>query len=40
MPFDVAFSLPDDERLAFIVAIGTLGGQVFDWQTLSWKDPA
>ena len=33
VPFDVAFSLPDDERLAFVVAIGTLNGGFFDWQT-------
>ncbi len=37
VPFDVAFSLPDDERLAFIVALGCLDGRVFDWDTLSWK---
>ncbi len=40
MPFDVAFSLPEDERLAFIVALGTLEGREFDWQTLRWKDHA
>ena len=38
MPFDVAFSLPEDERLAFIVALGTLDGREFDWATLEWKD--
>lgn len=38
MPFDVAFSLPVDERLAFIVALGTLDGREFDWGSLLWKD--
>lgn len=38
MPFDVAFDLPEDERLAFIVALGTLDGREFDWESLSWKD--
>ena len=38
MPFDVAFSLPDDERLAFVVAIGTLDGGFFDWQTKRWEE--
>ncbi len=38
MPFDVAFSLPEDERLAFIVALGTLDGREFDWFALRWKE--
>jgi len=38
VPFDVAFSLPSDERLAWIVAVGTLQGRQFDWPTLSWKE--
>ena len=37
VPFDVAFSLPTDERMAFVVALGTLDGRVFDWRTLHWK---
>ncbi len=40
MPFDVAFSLPEDERLAFVVALGTLDGLVFDWNDLIWKEPS
>ncbi len=40
MPFDVAFSLPDDERLAYVVVFGTLSGHIFDWQTMRWKDRA
>jgi hypothetical protein len=38
VPFDVAFALPADERLAFVVAIGTLEGREFDWHTFSWKE--
>lgn len=37
MPFDVAFSLPPEDRLAWIVAIGRLDGGEFDFQTHSWK---
>jgi hypothetical protein len=36
VPFDVAFSLPVEERLAFIVALGILDGLVFDWGALRW----
>lgn len=38
MPFDVAFSLDEEERLAFVVAIGTLDGREFEWSSLTWKD--
>ena len=38
MPFDVAFSLAPDERLAWVVAIGRLDGRDFDFSTMSWKD--
>ena len=38
MPFDVAFCLPPDERLAWIVAFGTIDGREFDWHSLRWKD--
>jgi hypothetical protein len=36
VPFDVAFSLPADERMAFVVALGSLDGGTFDWRTLRW----
>ena len=38
VPFDVAFSLPADERLAWVVALGELSGRVFNWTTLSWEE--
>ena len=37
MPFDVAFSLPADERLAWVVAIGGLDGGRWDWQAMRWE---
>jgi len=37
VPFDIAFSLPVDERIAFVVALGTLEGWEFDWRTLRWN---
>ena len=40
VPFDVAFSLPPDERMAFVVAFGTLDGRVFNWQSLRWNSRA
>ncbi|MCW3477652.1 hypothetical protein [Limobrevibacterium gyesilva] len=39
MPFDVAFSLSAEERLAWVVALGTLDGRVFDFSRLCWKEP-
>ena len=38
MPFDVAFSLSPEERLAYVVALGRLDGRVFDFAALGWKD--
>jgi hypothetical protein len=38
VPFDVAFALPKDERLAWIVAIGGLDGLTFDWTERRWAD--
>lgn len=37
VPFDVAFSLPPDERLAWMVIFGRFDGGEFDWSTGSWK---
>jgi hypothetical protein len=38
VPFDVAFSLPPEERLAWVVAFGTLDGREFDWSQRCWKE--
>ena len=38
MPFDVAFCLSPEERLAFVVAIGRLDGHEFDFAAMRWKE--
>jgi hypothetical protein len=38
VPFDVAFSLPEQERLTWVVIMGTLDGRVFDWVAQAWQD--
>ncbi len=38
VPFDVAFSLPSDERLAWVVALGSLDGGKFDFTTMRWQE--
>jgi hypothetical protein len=38
VPFDVAFSLPAEDRLAWVVALGTLDGRVFDFTALRWQE--
>ena len=39
VPFDVAFSLADDDRTAWVVAIGELEGKRYDWTTRRWSVP-
>jgi hypothetical protein len=39
VPFDVAFSLSPEERLAWVVATGTLEGRLFDWHSHQWNSP-
>lgn len=37
VPFDVAFTLSDDHRLAWCVILGELGGRGhFDWSNGKW----
>lgn len=36
VPFDVAFSLPEHERLEWVAVIGHLHGRVFDWSAGQW----
>ena len=38
MPFDVAFALDAAERLAFVVAFGTLDGGDYDFAAGRWKE--
>jgi hypothetical protein len=37
VPFDVAFSLPVDERLAWVVVMGRFDGFDYDWGARRWK---
>jgi len=37
VPFDVAFSLEQEERRAWIVVIGELDGLVWDWGAMQWR---
>jgi hypothetical protein len=37
VPFDVAFSLPDDERVAWVVIMGRFSGLTYDWASRSWE---
>ncbi len=38
VPFDVAFSLSPEDRLAWVVALGTLDGREFDFAAMRWKE--
>jgi hypothetical protein len=38
VPFDIAFSLPKAERLAFAAALGALdGSRHYNWRTMGWE---
>ena len=39
VPFDVAFSLDANERLNWVVVIGTILGGDFDWSSKKWISP-
>ncbi len=39
MPFDVAFSLAAEDRLAWVVALGRFDGREFDFAAMRWKEP-
>ncbi len=36
VPFDVAFSLDQGERTAWIVVLGELNGKQWDWGAMRW----
>jgi hypothetical protein len=38
VPFDIAVSLSEDERLAWIIAMARLDGMEFDWSTRGWVE--
>ena len=37
VPFDVAFSIPNNLRVAWLIIGGEAEGKVFDWSNLDWK---
>jgi hypothetical protein len=39
VPFDVAFSLPVEDRTAWVIALGTLQGRRFDFEAMCWEQP-
>jgi hypothetical protein len=38
VPYEVAFGFDEAERIAHVVAFGTMAGLNFDWQTLRWNE--
>ena len=38
VPFELAASLSPTQRVAWVVAVGTLRGRAFDWDSLYWRD--
>ncbi len=38
VPFETAASLSPTQRFAWVVAVGTLKGRAFDWDSLSWRE--
>ena len=36
VPFDVAFSLKQEERLHWVVVLGTIRGGTYDWASRRW----
>jgi hypothetical protein len=38
VPFDVAFSLDELDRLAWVVIFGEFEGQRFNWGTGRWEE--
>jgi hypothetical protein len=38
VPFDVAFSLAPEDRLAWVIALGRLDGGEFDLAAMTWKE--
>lgn len=39
VPYDVAFSLPAEERVAYMIIFGELEGGKFDWARMDWEKP-
>lgn len=37
VPYDVAYSLPDDEVMSECIAFGILDGGEWDWTKMKWR---
>lgn len=37
VPFDVAFSLPPDEAMAWGIIFGEMDGNTWDFNSMAWK---
>lgn len=37
VPFDVAFSVSNDMRVAWLIIFGEIDGGEFDWGAITWK---
>jgi hypothetical protein len=38
VPFDVAFSLNDIDRLAYEIILGRMEGNEWDWGSMGWAE--
>lgn len=38
VPWDVAFSLPEEKLIAFTIIAGELNGGRFDWDGMRWRE--
>jgi hypothetical protein len=38
VPYDVAYSLSDQDVMVECIAYGILEGNEWDWQSMSWKE--
>lgn len=38
VPWDVAWSMDDDWRLASLVTLGEIDGNYFDWTAMRWQE--
>ncbi len=39
VPYDIAFSLPEDERLAYVVILAEFQGLTFNWSKGQFEKP-
>lgn len=39
VPFDVAWSVEDEEAMAWAIIFGQMDGNQWDWNLMRWKKP-